>query len=42
MNDDVLVSLGRQFIAAAMREERMIRRIEELEKELAELKAKGS
>lgn len=38
MNDDVLVSLGRQLVDWAVQKESLIRRIQELEKQLAEAK----
>jgi hypothetical protein len=38
MNDDVLVSLGRQFVDFAVKMESLIRRVQELEKQLADAK----
>jgi hypothetical protein len=37
MNDDILVSLGRQFVDFAVQKESLIRRVQELEKQLAEI-----
>jgi hypothetical protein len=40
MNDDVLVSLGRQLVDFAVQKESLIRRVQELEKQLAEVMKK--
>lgn len=39
MNDQTLVALGRQFVNDAIEKESMIRRMMDLEKEIAALKA---
>ena len=40
MNDEVLVSVGRQFIESCLQREGLFRRVQELEKHLAEMTTK--